>query len=1275
MRKQRKAEKKAKREADEKAGFQLTVKGEASPVPIVYGRQKVGGVLADVRTEHDYVYSDTSAARDSSWIINQSLKADIDYKLKRHRNRFLITQYAICQGEIEEIKYLEVDDVPFNDKEFQQEGGGHYIVQYNDGGTACSLATANNLNSNNKFTDCAFATGVFWLDREEPQYYQIPALGFYVKGKKIPLIVDNGDSTYTYNRAGTLTYSNNPALVLLDYLTGEYGMNLDLSDIDLASFYASAVTCAQTVNPAAGLGAIERRGRIWEGRKDYSQDIEALAITTVAGQSHLVFSGYNFSNINLNLSAIQTAAAAAGYVGNSPSDTQGYYSIDFTNSSYNSTDDVIEVPLSDVTAQDGAATISTADTIDNTQLGQLIAYTNSNADSLPLYECNVVLDPSSPVRDNVASILNSMPNADLIWSEGKFKLYTKYFTTQAALRTEANNTMVVTDDLLRTSSITTIYPSADVKLNSASVRYLDEQENFKTKTVTWPEKNSTVHTTYLSEDNNVVLNTTLNGDGITDPYHATALAEQTVRESRNAIQYQFEMFSEGYSLEPGDIIRLNSELNGLTNADDIVKVEKVSLTENMTVNITATRIHADDFAWNIEDEVLSKYSRATSFKLFPPTLTNTEIALGDINDATVYGYRALPDEQKIFLRWQTSNSHAFDYYEIEWYQGTTVSTEDDDWEVAGRTKSEQFSLFVGDPSTPVWIRLRTISQTGRRSSPSAVVLGAITLTLPSPDSVIAEWDTTGVVFTQDAAGAWSSTDTDAQLRVYAGSQELTRVADSTTLTVDNTFCIVSQVKTGSFDFTNTAFNSGDDFHKTTISNFATSGIITTTYRAKVRGIDQLVRNHKLNVFGNIAGAEGDPGSSVVTYFIRTTGIPTATGTASTPGGSTWFDTEAGTSGVDPLWTTIGTSDDGTTWTWNEPNQVAPLGGSGNLLRNAALRGLPHKDGSTNAGNEWTTSNTAPRFYTAESDSWAGNWGINTNHPSGFAMGVQFSATASIQSIDENTFYMIDSNANASSTAVAFTSGLVPVEGSSTYEAFCWSGVDNCNATVSVSFYKLIGTTMTFISEGTLVSGSSVTNSNASAGGSQLSDYKLTSCVRVAPSDATMARFKITKTKTLNDGSTDSYMVFALPFLGKVNAGVKVASGNWSAGEGTPEWDNLPNRPADSEVLNSQIPGILTVNPPTVEWLSADGGTSYSPAGTSQTATITYTDGVGSDTVTLTWTRSSNAITNAVLSSSSDFSMPTFSGSSSNKTVTITHDSSTKTITANAIVTTFDLGGL
>jgi hypothetical protein len=112
---------------------------------------------------------------------------------------------------------------------------------------------------------------------------------------------------------------------------------------------------------------------------------------------------------------------------------------------------------------------------------------NTTVRSVPLYECNIIIDVSKPIRENVESILSCMGDARLVWSAGKYKLSLQYPSTNADIVTAA----VITDnDLVTGSDIQLNWPSAGERLNHAIVRFANEAENFKEDTASWPPKSN-----------------------------------------------------------------------------------------------------------------------------------------------------------------------------------------------------------------------------------------------------------------------------------------------------------------------------------------------------------------------------------------------------------------------------------------------------------------------------------------------------------------------------------------------------------------------------------------------------------------------------------------------------------------------------------------------------------------------------------------------------------------------------------------------------------------
>lgn len=180
---------------------------------------------------------------------------------------------------------------------------------YGEGGTVDPLVLANDsTRTDARFTGVAYATGVFWLNREDPQFRggTAPDVQLYVEGMKIR----------TFSTVGVLstakTYSNNPAAVLLDYLTNSsYGMGLNDNEVDLPSFFEAWRICEQVV-----VESVPIAGSYWQ------------------------------------------------YKGTTR--------------------------------------------------------------SVKLYECNLTLDTSKPIIENVKAILGTMNDASLVWSGGQYKLKLAY---------------------------------------------------------------------------------------------------------------------------------------------------------------------------------------------------------------------------------------------------------------------------------------------------------------------------------------------------------------------------------------------------------------------------------------------------------------------------------------------------------------------------------------------------------------------------------------------------------------------------------------------------------------------------------------------------------------------------------------------------------------------------------------------------------------------------------------------------------------------------------
>jgi hypothetical protein len=237
---------------------------------------------------------------------------------------------------------------------------------------------------------------------------------------------------------------------------------------------------------------------------------------------------------------------------------------------------------------------------------------------IPLYECNITLDTSDTIRDNIERIMNTMGLAELTWSsEGKYKLLLEYPETLSELEALVDPDHDFTEnDIIRDSGDIS-WPSATDRLNQVTVSFLNEHEDFKEDTVTWPPAFSSVHNIYLDEDNDQPFRADVQADGVTDPYHALAMAEQMVRNSRSIFTVNLTVSKKGLNIEPGDFIKITSELMSISN--EVFRVQNIEVRTDLTVNLTCYKFDHEALAWNVDDNVAYATPPVFDFSVEAPT--------------------------------------------------------------------------------------------------------------------------------------------------------------------------------------------------------------------------------------------------------------------------------------------------------------------------------------------------------------------------------------------------------------------------------------------------------------------------------------------------------------------------------------------------------------------------------------------------------------------------------------------------------------------------------
>jgi hypothetical protein len=703
--------------ADKRKGFQSTITGASSQLPVIYGKQPIGGIA----TEHRVANHLQAGTANEDRLFAHNLAAS----KSGSKNEFLHVQYAICHDGIEGVQWVKVDERDYNDSAAKYT---HRIRTHNDGGTACGAATANNFANTNFFTDTAFATATYKLDRDEPNYGGPPQVGFLVKGRKVRAVTRSGTSpNYTYTLGTTFVYSNNPALCLLDYLlSSKFGRGLDVAEIELESFYNATIVCDTVVMTNANVG-----GQIHRNKR----------IITVA--------------------------------------------------------DIASLPILEDRTYENEHYFATLE--GNYWKWNKTAWVASNHDinkrDIPLYECNLIIDTEDSIRDNIQLMLSTMGLAELTWTtEGKYKLLVEYPTDaaeEAALISHHFNE----DNIIR-ENIDISWVSANERVNQATVNFLNEHEDFKEDSIKWPPTGSALYYQYLTEDNEQPFRKNQQMQGITDPYHAQAAAEQFVRTSRKQHMVKFVTDKTGLTVEPGDFITITAPTANLTG--DTYRVESMQVNENFTASIECVSFDFEDLAWNIGNDIA--YSVPPVYDFVIEDVTNLTLALGSSSNNEFYLGQ---------LSWDDLDNAPNYEYEVS-FRPTGVG----DYVVSGTTRNKTFdiSFLDGMDTIEYWdFKVKAQSPLGSKSQGTTITNVYVN---KAPDDIDTLTITEEQYVTNNAAGlknraimVWSPASTGVTATYY--DVEFKKTADTTFVqagTVNVPDFTIPDLASGSYDFRVTPYS-------------------------------------------------------------------------------------------------------------------------------------------------------------------------------------------------------------------------------------------------------------------------------------------------------------------------------------------------------------------------------------------------------------------------------------------------------------------------------------
>jgi len=244
----------------------------------------------------------------------------------------------------------------------------------------------------------------------------------------------------------------------------------------------------------------------------------------------------------------------------------------------------------------------------------------------PILTMNMVLDTSQTIMSNTKTLLQNF-RAYMPYVQGKYRLRIEDAGNETDILSGVA-TIVQTftkDDIVSDVTFSGIEKSA--KYNVVSVTYVDPDQKFSNQTVVYPETEAE-RQQYINTDGGRENKLEVTFGGITNYAIAKDMARMMFNKSRRQESCTFTASSKALELEPGDNIRIQSNI--LDFGQDPWRVISVKINNDMTVDIGCVRNPDDIYPHTRvgeEDIVLPPYIPKGSFIYYPSSQNTTPLGL------------------------------------------------------------------------------------------------------------------------------------------------------------------------------------------------------------------------------------------------------------------------------------------------------------------------------------------------------------------------------------------------------------------------------------------------------------------------------------------------------------------------------------------------------------------------------------------------------------------------------------------------------------------------
>jgi hypothetical protein len=470
-------------------GILINSQSNVDPIPVIYGRRRVGGTR---------VFIEVSGSS----------------------NEYLHLVLVLSEGPVTAIDNVYLDDVLSTDAKFT---GLLTVTKHlgtpGEAADAALTADVPKWTSACKLSNCAYLYVKLKYDRNA--FSGLPTITADVRGR-----------TLYDPRDGQTRYSNNPALVLRDYLINTiYGRGIASSAIDDTSIAAAANACDVRITAPS------------------FSDIFTVSTTTEA----LTFSQPIPIDTGDGVKVSSTATVPSPLVAGTT-----YYAIKATDTSY-------QLATTLANAYAGVA-------IDLTSAGSgqhTLAQVNYAA-----YACDGTIDTNQTAYDNVRALLTACRGM-LVFSGGKYRLVLDVATTASSFGfTESN-----------------ITGSWVISQAGKRAKYNRVTAGFYNPAKKWQPDLAMVESTALrATDNGLILEAKIDLPFTANSYRAQNIGQLTLNQSRYGLVVKFSAFQEGLRCEVGDVVPITHSTPGWSAK--LFRIMQIEIKDNDEVYVVAREYSA-----------------------------------------------------------------------------------------------------------------------------------------------------------------------------------------------------------------------------------------------------------------------------------------------------------------------------------------------------------------------------------------------------------------------------------------------------------------------------------------------------------------------------------------------------------------------------------------------------------------------------------------------------------------------------------------------------------